>query len=182
MNFWCSPHASFPAGTDSAPSHQTWGRNDHPFVARCICTLLDPAVWSPCGAGSHRKSRASPPAQQSVPAQPHGPADAPHGFEDSLAKGRELGNAHSMNFSFLLQSILLSASIKREGDSPTASPHSSDDIHHSDRYQVSRRTPSLVSASGREPARPSARSSLRVRAQLSALCRCPSSPACSAGA
>uniref|UniRef100_A0A8C7EGT4 E3 ubiquitin-protein ligase RNF220 n=1 Tax=Nothoprocta perdicaria TaxID=30464 RepID=A0A8C7EGT4_NOTPE len=33
-------------------------------------------------------------------------------------------------------SILLSASIKREGDSPTASPHSSDDIHHSDRYQT----------------------------------------------
>ncbi|KAI1236766.1 hypothetical protein IHE44_0015020 [Lamprotornis superbus] len=33
-------------------------------------------------------------------------------------------------------SILLSASIKREGDSPTASPHSSDDIHHSDRYQA----------------------------------------------
>ncbi|NXO64588.1 RN220 ligase, partial [Phainopepla nitens] len=33
------------------------------------------------------------------------------------------------------KSILLSASIKREGDSPTASPHSSDDIHHSDRYQ-----------------------------------------------
>uniref|UniRef100_A0A8C6ZTA0 E3 ubiquitin-protein ligase RNF220 n=1 Tax=Nothoprocta perdicaria TaxID=30464 RepID=A0A8C6ZTA0_NOTPE len=36
------------------------------------------------------------------------------------------------------KSILLSASIKREGDSPTASPHSSDDIHHSDRYQVTR--------------------------------------------
>ncbi|XP_010005012.1 PREDICTED: E3 ubiquitin-protein ligase RNF220 [Chaetura pelagica] len=35
------------------------------------------------------------------------------------------------------KSILLSASIKREGDSPTASPHSSDDIHHSDRYQRS---------------------------------------------
>ncbi|NWI10321.1 RN220 ligase, partial [Crypturellus soui] len=34
------------------------------------------------------------------------------------------------------KSILLSASIKREGDSPTASPHSSDDIHHSDRYQL----------------------------------------------
>ncbi|XP_078248947.1 E3 ubiquitin-protein ligase RNF220 isoform X8 [Pogona vitticeps] len=33
------------------------------------------------------------------------------------------------------KSILLSASIKREGDSPT-SPHSSDDIHHSDRYQT----------------------------------------------
>ncbi|NWX90867.1 RN220 ligase, partial [Nothoprocta ornata] len=38
------------------------------------------------------------------------------------------------------KSILLSASIKREGDSPTASPHSSDDIHHSDRYQVSEQT------------------------------------------
>ncbi|NWS00078.1 RN220 ligase, partial [Motacilla alba] len=50
--------------------------------------------------------------------------------------GLELDNAHNMNFSFLLQSILLSASIKREGDSPTASPHSSDDIHHSDRYQT----------------------------------------------
>ncbi|NXH21002.1 RN220 ligase, partial [Bucco capensis] len=34
------------------------------------------------------------------------------------------------------KSILLSASIKREGDSPTASPHSSEDIHHSDRYQT----------------------------------------------
>ncbi|KAM3838937.1 LOW QUALITY PROTEIN: E3 ubiquitin-protein ligase RNF220 [Vipera latastei] len=34
------------------------------------------------------------------------------------------------------KSILLSASIKREGDSPRASPHSSDDIHHSDRYQT----------------------------------------------
>ncbi|XP_032073894.1 E3 ubiquitin-protein ligase RNF220 isoform X2 [Thamnophis elegans] len=34
------------------------------------------------------------------------------------------------------KSILLSASIKREGDSPTVSPHSSDDIHHSDRYQT----------------------------------------------
>ncbi|NXI39841.1 RN220 ligase, partial [Galbula dea] len=34
------------------------------------------------------------------------------------------------------KTILLSASIKREGDSPTASPHSSDDIHHSDRYQT----------------------------------------------
>ncbi|CAM4595134.1 unnamed protein product [Lepidochelys olivacea] len=34
------------------------------------------------------------------------------------------------------KSILLSASIKREGDSQTASPHSSDDIHHSDRYQT----------------------------------------------
>uniref|UniRef100_A0A803XL08 Uncharacterized protein n=1 Tax=Meleagris gallopavo TaxID=9103 RepID=A0A803XL08_MELGA len=44
------------------------------------------------------------------------------------------------------KSILLSASIKREGDSPTASPHSSDDIHHSDRYQVSRQASSLLSA------------------------------------
>ncbi|XP_035296349.1 E3 ubiquitin-protein ligase RNF220 isoform X1 [Cricetulus griseus] len=36
------------------------------------------------------------------------------------------------------KSLLLSASIKREGDSPTASPHSSatDDLHHSDRYQL----------------------------------------------
>ncbi|XP_015423025.1 PREDICTED: E3 ubiquitin-protein ligase RNF220 [Myotis davidii] len=36
------------------------------------------------------------------------------------------------------KSLLLSASIKREGESPTASPHSSatDDLHHSDRYQV----------------------------------------------
>ncbi|NXG73557.1 RN220 ligase, partial [Baryphthengus martii] len=55
------------------------------------------------------------------------------------------------------KSILLSASIKREGDSPTASPHSSDDIHHSDRYQVSRRMPSLVSAVGRQPAHPGTR-------------------------
>uniref|UniRef100_A0A6I8SKL8 E3 ubiquitin-protein ligase RNF220 n=1 Tax=Xenopus tropicalis TaxID=8364 RepID=A0A6I8SKL8_XENTR len=36
----------------------------------------------------------------------------------------------------ICQSILLSASIKREGESPTASPHSTEDIHHSDRYQV----------------------------------------------
>ncbi|EPQ08021.1 E3 ubiquitin-protein ligase RNF220 [Myotis brandtii] len=37
------------------------------------------------------------------------------------------------------KSLLLSASIKREGESPTASPHSSatDDLHHSDRYQGS---------------------------------------------
>ncbi|XP_055474553.1 E3 ubiquitin-protein ligase RNF220 isoform X1 [Psammomys obesus] len=36
------------------------------------------------------------------------------------------------------KSLLLSASIKREGDSPTASPHSSaaEDLHHSDRYQT----------------------------------------------
>ncbi|XP_030062125.1 E3 ubiquitin-protein ligase RNF220 isoform X3 [Microcaecilia unicolor] len=34
------------------------------------------------------------------------------------------------------KSVLLSASIKREGDSPTSSPHSTDDIHHSDRYQT----------------------------------------------
>lgn len=41
---------------------------------------------------------------------------------------------------FFFQSLLLSASIKREGDSPTASPHSSatEDLHHSDRYQVRR--------------------------------------------
>ncbi|XP_075472313.1 E3 ubiquitin-protein ligase RNF220 isoform X5 [Ascaphus truei] len=34
------------------------------------------------------------------------------------------------------KSVLLSASIKREGESPTASPRSTDDIHHSDRYQT----------------------------------------------
>ncbi|XP_073500127.1 E3 ubiquitin-protein ligase RNF220 isoform X2 [Phyllobates terribilis] len=34
------------------------------------------------------------------------------------------------------KSVLLSASIKREGESPTASPHSADEIHHSDRYQT----------------------------------------------
>nr|XP_035963407.1 E3 ubiquitin-protein ligase RNF220 isoform X3 [Halichoerus grypus] len=36
------------------------------------------------------------------------------------------------------KSLLLSASIKREGESPTASPHSSatEDLHHSDRYQT----------------------------------------------
>ncbi|XP_058991520.1 E3 ubiquitin-protein ligase RNF220 isoform X3 [Mustela lutreola] len=36
------------------------------------------------------------------------------------------------------KSLLLSASIKREGESPTASPHSctTDDLHHSDRYQT----------------------------------------------
>lgn len=58
---------------------------------------------------------------------------------DTSVDAGELCIAHGVNVSFapfLLQSILLSASIKREGDSPTASPHSSDDIHHSDRYQV----------------------------------------------
>lgn len=99
--------------------------------------------------------RASPTAQYSIPAQSHSSADTFHAFEDSLETARELDNAHNINFSFLLQSILLSASIKREGDSPTASPHSSDDIHHSDRYQVSRWMMLLVSASGREPAHPS---------------------------
>lgn len=84
----------------------------------------------------------TPTLQQSVPTP--GRRD-PRAFEGSLARGREPGHAHSMNFSFLSQSILLSASIKREGDSPTASPHSSDDIHHSDRYQVSRQTPALLS-------------------------------------
>nr|XP_015210809.1 PREDICTED: E3 ubiquitin-protein ligase RNF220 isoform X4 [Lepisosteus oculatus] len=34
------------------------------------------------------------------------------------------------------KSILLSVHIKREGESPTASPLSSEDIHHSDRYQT----------------------------------------------
>ncbi|XP_071983657.1 E3 ubiquitin-protein ligase RNF220 isoform X4 [Engystomops pustulosus] len=34
------------------------------------------------------------------------------------------------------KSLLLSATIKREGESPTASPHSTDEIHHSDRYQT----------------------------------------------
>ncbi|NXA23005.1 RN220 ligase, partial [Ibidorhyncha struthersii] len=63
------------------------------------------------------------------------------------------------------KSILLSASIKREGDSPTASPHSSDDIHHSDRYQVSRRMPSLVSAFGRKPARPTRIGKMKRRKQ-----------------
>uniref|UniRef100_A0A8C4S9H4 E3 ubiquitin-protein ligase RNF220 n=1 Tax=Erpetoichthys calabaricus TaxID=27687 RepID=A0A8C4S9H4_ERPCA len=33
-------------------------------------------------------------------------------------------------------SVLLSVHIKREGESPTASPLSSEDIHHSDRYQT----------------------------------------------
>lgn len=124
--------------------------------------MLDPAARSPRGAGSHGKRRDMSP-QPDSPSQ-CSPTDAPRGFEDSVARGRKLGDAHSMNFSFLLQSILLSASIKREGDSPTASPHSSDDIHHSDRYQVSRWMPSLGSALGREPARPVARSSLCVRA------------------
>ncbi|XP_043941279.1 E3 ubiquitin-protein ligase RNF220 isoform X3 [Protopterus annectens] len=34
------------------------------------------------------------------------------------------------------KSVLLSTSIKREGDSPASSPLSTDDLHHSDRYQV----------------------------------------------
>ncbi|XP_063283789.1 E3 ubiquitin-protein ligase RNF220 isoform X3 [Pelobates fuscus] len=34
------------------------------------------------------------------------------------------------------KSVLLSTSIKREGESPTSSPHSAEDIHHSDRYQT----------------------------------------------
>lgn len=32
--------------------------------------------------------------------------------------------------------MLLSVHIKREGESPVVSPLSSEDIHHSDRYQV----------------------------------------------
>ncbi|KFO64549.1 E3 ubiquitin-protein ligase RNF220 [Corvus brachyrhynchos] len=63
------------------------------------------------------------------------------------------------------KSILLSASIKREGDSPTASPHSSDDIHHSDRYQVSRWMLLLVSALGREPAHPTRIGKMKRRKQ-----------------
>ncbi|XP_067846219.1 E3 ubiquitin-protein ligase RNF220a isoform X1 [Heptranchias perlo] len=35
-----------------------------------------------------------------------------------------------------VKSVLLSAPIKREGESPTASPLSADDTHHSDRYQT----------------------------------------------
>lgn len=35
-----------------------------------------------------------------------------------------------------LQSMLLSVHIKREGESPVVSPLSSEDAHHSDRYQV----------------------------------------------
>ncbi|XP_069794939.1 E3 ubiquitin-protein ligase RNF220a isoform X3 [Narcine bancroftii] len=35
-----------------------------------------------------------------------------------------------------VKSVLLSTPIKREGESPTASPLSADDTHHSDRYQV----------------------------------------------
>ncbi|XP_043941286.1 E3 ubiquitin-protein ligase RNF220 isoform X10 [Protopterus annectens] len=34
------------------------------------------------------------------------------------------------------KSVLLSTSIKREGDSPASSPLSTDDLHHSDRYQT----------------------------------------------
>ncbi|KAJ8406261.1 hypothetical protein AAFF_G00304920 [Aldrovandia affinis] len=36
------------------------------------------------------------------------------------------------------KSLLLSVHIKREGGSPTVSPLSSDDLHHSDRYQLGR--------------------------------------------
>ncbi|XP_078264568.1 E3 ubiquitin-protein ligase RNF220a isoform X2 [Rhinoraja longicauda] len=46
---------------------------------------------------------------------------------------------HSMLKDSTLQgtkSVLLSAPIKREGESPTASPLSADDTHHSDRYQT----------------------------------------------
>ncbi|XP_066536382.1 E3 ubiquitin-protein ligase RNF220-like, partial [Hoplias malabaricus] len=34
------------------------------------------------------------------------------------------------------KSLLLSVHIKREGESPVISPLSSDDAHHSDRYQI----------------------------------------------
>ncbi|XP_075472309.1 E3 ubiquitin-protein ligase RNF220 isoform X1 [Ascaphus truei] len=43
---------------------------------------------------------------------------------------------HRCLFPLQCMSVLLSASIKREGESPTASPRSTDDIHHSDRYQT----------------------------------------------
>lgn len=39
-------------------------------------------------------------------------------------------------FSPSCQSLLLSVHIKREGESPVVSPLSSDEAHHSDRYQV----------------------------------------------
>lgn len=70
VDFWCGPHTAFPAGTDSAPSYQTWGQNDHPSVAWCICTLLDPASHSPRGAGSLGKSRPSSLVQHSTAPQP----------------------------------------------------------------------------------------------------------------
>lgn len=43
------------------PSHQTWGENDCPIVAWFICTLLDPAVWSPLGAQPFGKSQSHSP-------------------------------------------------------------------------------------------------------------------------
>ncbi|PKK19239.1 ring finger protein 220 [Columba livia] len=56
------------------------------------------------------------------------------------------------------KSILLSASIKREGDSPTASPHSSDDIHHSDRYQMAQCSSRSWALIGRDSLGPAAAS------------------------
>lgn len=43
------------------PSHQTWSENDCPIVAWFICTLLDPAVWSPLGAQPFGKSQSHSP-------------------------------------------------------------------------------------------------------------------------
>lgn len=163
-NFQCGPHISFPAGPDSAPSTRPGVKMTVPLLhdSFVFCQTQQPGPLM----GHSLLKRVSPTVQYSIPAQSHSSADTLHGFEDSLETGRKLNNAHNMNFSFFLQSILLSASIKREGDSPTASPHSSDDIHHSDRYQVSRQMLLLISALNGEPAHPSAHSSLFVTALL----------------
>ncbi|KAJ8011976.1 hypothetical protein DPEC_G00063910 [Dallia pectoralis] len=48
------------------------------------------------------------------------------------------------------KSMLLSVHIKREGESPVVSPLSSEDAHHSDRYQVSCLTFDLTGETGLE--------------------------------
>ncbi|GCC26946.1 hypothetical protein chiPu_0005366 [Chiloscyllium punctatum] len=61
-------------------------------------------------------------------------------MEQELEKLTQNTCKHSMLKDSTIQGtvkpVLLSAPIKREGESPTASPVSADDTHHSDRYQV----------------------------------------------
>ncbi|XP_043555013.1 E3 ubiquitin-protein ligase RNF220-like [Chiloscyllium plagiosum] len=60
-------------------------------------------------------------------------------MEQELEKLTQNTCKHSMLKDSTIQGtvkpVLLSAPIKREGESPTASPVSADDTHHSDRYQ-----------------------------------------------
>ncbi|KAM4641498.1 E3 ubiquitin-protein ligase RNF220 isoform 1-T1 [Discoglossus pictus] len=69
------------------------------------------------------------------------PGELQEHMEQELDKLMQLNiGKHSMQKDVMApntpKSVLLSASIKREGESPTVSPLSTEDIHHSDRYQT----------------------------------------------